>query len=161
MDRTEAGLQWMRRLTQWTLASVAGLVVLIPASDLLTRDDESAAAVAGALTALSFVGYVQTRLLLGGMAGLHEAPRSPLLVGAAALVGLGLWGALVDGEPAHWMWVLPFSGVVCVRDLRGGPGRALAASSAAGSPRRSASAGRRPARWTLGGAAHSCWRSSP
>ena len=34
MDRTEAGLQWMRRVTQWTLMSVAGLVVLIPAGDL-------------------------------------------------------------------------------------------------------------------------------
>jgi len=112
MDRTEAGLQWMRRLTQWTLASVAGLVVLIPASDLLGRD-LSAAAVIAALAGLSFVGYVQTRLLLGGMAGLHDAPRSPWLVGAAALVGLGLWGALIGGEPAHWMWVLPFSGVVC------------------------------------------------
>lgn len=112
MDRTEAGLQWMRRLTQWTLASVAGLVVLIPAGDLFTRD-LPALAVVGALAGLSFVGYVQTRLLLGGMAGLHDAPRSPWLVGAAAAVGLVLWGTLLDGEPVHWMWVLPFCGVVC------------------------------------------------
>ena len=28
------------------------------------------------------------------------------------MVGLVLWGALIDGE-SHWMWVLPFSGVVC------------------------------------------------
>ena len=58
------------------------------------------------------MGYVQTRLLMGGMAGLHDAPRSLPLVGAAAVVGLVLWGALIDGE-SHWMWVLPFSGVVC------------------------------------------------
>ncbi len=112
MDRTEAGLQWMRRVTQWTLLSVAGLVVLIPASDLFARDDLSPVAIGAALVALGFVGYVQTRLLMGGMAGLHDAPRSLPLVGAAAVVGLVLWGALIDGE-SHWMWVLPFSGVVC------------------------------------------------
>lgn len=43
MDRTESGLQWMRRLTQWTLISVAGLVVAIPAGDLFLRDDRRAA----------------------------------------------------------------------------------------------------------------------
>lgn len=112
MDRTEAGLQWMRRMTRWTLASVAGLAVLIPASDLLARD-RPAAAVVAVLAGLAFVGYVQTRLLLGGMAGLQDAPRSPSLVGAAAAVGLVLWGALVDGDPVRWMWVLPVSAVVC------------------------------------------------
>src|SRR5690242_5980363 len=93
MDRTESGLQWMRRLTQWTLASVAGLVVLIPAADLFARDDLASWAVPAALVALAFVGYVQTRLLLGGMAGLHDATRSWPVVGAAAAVGLALWGA--------------------------------------------------------------------
>jgi two-component system sensor histidine kinase DesK len=112
VDRTEAGLQWMRRVTQWTLLSVAGLVVLIPAGDLFARDDLSPVATVAAVVALAFVGYVQTRLLMGGMAGLHDAPRSLPLVGAAAVVGLVLWGALIDGE-SHWMWVLPFSGVVC------------------------------------------------
>lgn len=112
MDRTEAGLQWMRRLTQWTLASVAGLVVLIPASDLFARDDLAPWAVLVTLVALAFVGYVQTRLLLGGMAGLHDAPRSWPVVAAAAVAGLALWAALVDGDEAHWMWALPFSGVV-------------------------------------------------
>ena len=102
----------MRRVTQWTLLSVAGLVVLIPAGDLFARDDLSPAATGAAFVALAFVGYVQTRLLMGGMAGLHDAPRSLPLVGAAAVVGLVLWGALIDGE-SHWMWVLPFSGVVC------------------------------------------------
>ena len=81
VDRTEAGLQWMRRVTQWTLLSVAGLVVLIPAGDLFARDDLSPAAIGVAFVALAFVGYVQTRLLMGGMAGLHDAPRSLPLVG--------------------------------------------------------------------------------
>ena len=68
----------MRRVTQWTLLSVAGLVVLIPAGDLFARDDLSPAAIGAAFVALAFVGYVQTRLLMGGMAGLHDAPRSSL-----------------------------------------------------------------------------------
>ena len=125
MDRTEAGLQWMRRVTQWTLLSVAGLVVLIPASDLFARDDLSPAAIGAALVALAFVGYVQTRLLMGGMAGLHDAPRSLPLVGAAAVVALVLWGALV-GDESHWMWVLPFSGVVSGAAFGAGRGRSLA-----------------------------------
>ena len=111
MDRTEAGLQWMRRVTQWTLLSVAGLVVLIPAGDLFARDDLSPAAIARRSWRWLSSGYVQTRLLMGGMAGLHDAPRSLPLVGAAAAVALVLWGALIGGE-SHWMWVLPFSGVV-------------------------------------------------
>lgn len=120
MDRTESGLQWMRRLTQWTLAGVAGLAVAIPASDLFLRDDLSPAAIVAALAALSFVGYVQTRLLLAGMAGLEAAPRSLPVVGAAAVVGLVLWGALVDGDEPHWMWVLPFAGVITGATFGGG-----------------------------------------
>ncbi|MBE2315684.1 histidine kinase [Solirubrobacter sp. CPCC 204708] len=119
MDRTENGLQWMRRLTQWTLASVAGLVVLIPAADLFARDDLEPWAVSAAFVALAFVGYVQTRLLLGGMAGLDAARRSLPVVLAAAAVALVLWAALVD--ETRWMWVLPFSGVVCGVTFGAGP----------------------------------------
>jgi two-component system sensor histidine kinase DesK len=110
----------MRRVTQWTLLSVAGLVVLIPAGDLFAREDLSSVAIVAALVALGFVGYVQTRLLMGGMAGLHDAPRSLPLVVAAAVVALVLWGALV-GDESHWMWVLPFSGVVSGAAFGAGP----------------------------------------
>lgn len=140
MDRTESGLQWMRRLTQWTLISVAGLVVAIPAGDLFLRDDLSPAAITPALLALSFVGYVQTRLLLAGMGGLHDAPRSLPLVGAAAIVALALWGLLAPGTgEAHWMWVMPFAGVVTGASFGAGPqgrwlvvGGGLAAAFGAG-----------------------------
>ena len=99
MDRT-------RRLTRLTLASVAGLIVLLPAGDLFARGDLAPWAVAVALPALAFVGFVQTRLLLG-------APPTRWLAATAAVVGLALWTTLVDGdEEAHWVWALPFCGVV-------------------------------------------------
>lgn len=102
----------MRRLTLWTLWGVAGVTIAAPAIDLFTRDLAPLALVAAAL-GLAFVGYVQARLLLTGMAGFHSAERSLPLLGAAAVVGLALWGALVGGEEPHWMWVLPFAGLVC------------------------------------------------
>ncbi|MDA0181937.1 histidine kinase [Solirubrobacter phytolaccae] len=121
MDRTDVSLEWMRRVTQWTLASVAGLVVLIPAGDLFSRDDLSPLAIGLALVGLAFVGYVQTRLLLAGMAGLDEAPRSRPVIGAAAVVALALWGLLVPDEEPHWMWVLPFAGVLSGAAFGAGP----------------------------------------
>src|SRR4051794_24829334 len=111
VEGTESGLRLMRHVTRWTLIGVAGVAVVVPAIEFVTRELSPWALVAAA-AGLAFVGFVQWRLLMAGMAGFQGAPRSPALVGAAGLVALGLWAALGPGDPTHWMWVLPFSGLV-------------------------------------------------
>ncbi|WP_053226043.1 sensor histidine kinase [Solirubrobacter soli] len=111
MEGTEAGLRLMRRVTQWTLIGVAALAILLPAGDLVTRD-LPLPALAGLAAGLAFVGVVEWRLMLAGMAGFEGVTPPVWRVGAAAAVGLVLWGAAGADDPAHWMWALPFASVV-------------------------------------------------
>jgi two-component system, NarL family, sensor histidine kinase DesK len=111
MEATEAGLRLMRRLTRWTLIGVAALTVLVPAIDLFARELAPLERIAAA-TGLGFAGVVQWQLLLAGMAGFQGRRHRLPTVLAAAAVALALWTALAPGEEPHWMWVLPFAGLV-------------------------------------------------
>jgi two-component system sensor histidine kinase DesK len=108
---TESGLRLMRHCTQWTLIGVAVVTILVPATEFVTRD-LSPLALAGLAAGLAFVGVVQWQLLLAGMAGFEVITPAVWRVGAAAGVALIMWGAAGAGDPAHWMWALPFSSVV-------------------------------------------------
>src|SRR3954454_21345065 len=98
VEGTEPGLRLMRHVTRWTLIGVAGLAVVVPAIEFVTRD-LSPWALAAAAAGLAFVGFVQWRLLLAGMAGFQGAPRSPALLAAAGLVALALWAGLAARGP--------------------------------------------------------------
>ena len=111
MDGTESGLRLMRRLTRWTLIGVALLTILVPATQLVTRD-LSAPALIGLAVGLGFVGVVQWQLMLAGMAGFQGVAPAVWRVGAAAVVALILWGAAGADDPSHWTWALPFSSLV-------------------------------------------------
>ena len=111
MDGTESGLRLMRRLTRWTLIGVALLTILVPATQLVTRD-LSAPALIGLAVGLGFVGVVQWQLMLAGMAGFQGVTPAVWRVGAAAVVALILWGAAGADDPSHWTWALPFSSLV-------------------------------------------------
>jgi two-component system sensor histidine kinase DesK len=107
----DSGLTTMHKCTRWTLLGVAALTVLLPATQLVTRDF-SLPALAGCAAGLAFAGVVQWRLLLSGMAG-FEGARVPVpRVAAAAAIALVLWGAAGARDPDHWMWALPFSSLV-------------------------------------------------
>jgi two-component system sensor histidine kinase DesK len=112
VEGTEPGLRLMRHLTRWTLIGVAALTVIVPAIEFFTRDFTPLALVAAA-TGLAVVGAVQAQLLLAGMAGFQGAPRHSWRLGAALVIALALWTCLVPGgDDPHWMWVLPFAGLV-------------------------------------------------
>ena len=111
MDGTESGLRLMRRLTRWTLIGVALLTILVPATQLVTRD-LSAPALIGLAVGPGFVGVVQWQLMLAGMAGFQGVAPAVWRVGAAAVVALILWGAAGADDPSHWTWALPFSSLV-------------------------------------------------
>jgi two-component system, NarL family, sensor histidine kinase DesK len=111
MEGTESGLRLMRRLTRWTLIGVALLTILVPATQLVTRD-LSAPALIGLALGLAFVGVVQWQLMLAGMAGFQGVTPAVWRVGAAAVVALILWGAAGADDPSHWTWALPFSSLV-------------------------------------------------
>jgi two-component system sensor histidine kinase DesK len=101
----------MRRVTQWTLIGVVALTILLPAAELVTRD-LSPLAIVGLAAGLAFVGVVDWQLILAGMAGFQGVPPDTRRVGVAAVVALALWGAAGAGDPAHWMWALPFATLV-------------------------------------------------
>jgi two-component system sensor histidine kinase DesK len=105
------GVSLMRGVTRWTLIGVAAITILIPASEFLTRDLSALALVALTL-GLAFVGAIQWPLMLAGMAGFQASTPPRPRVAAAAAVGLVMWGAAGAGDPAHWMWALPFAAVV-------------------------------------------------
>jgi two-component system sensor histidine kinase DesK len=111
VEGTEAGLRLMRRVTQWTLIGVAALTILLPATEFVTRD-LSPLALVGLVAGLAFVGVVQWQLMLAGMEGFQGVTPAVWRVAAAAVVALVLWGAAGAGDPAHWMWALPFSSLV-------------------------------------------------
>jgi two-component system sensor histidine kinase DesK len=93
------------------LIAVAALTILLPATEFVTRD-LSPLALAGLAAGLAFVGVVQWPLVLSGMAGFEGVRPAARRVAAAAVVALVLWGAAGAGDPAHWMWALPFSSLV-------------------------------------------------
>ena len=65
-----------------------------------------------AAAGLAVVGAVQAQMLLAGMAGFQGAPRHPWRLGAALVIALALWMWLAPGGEPHWMWILPFAGLV-------------------------------------------------
>jgi two-component system sensor histidine kinase DesK len=103
----EVPLGTLRRYTEWTLAAIAVLPVLLPAIELAVRDLGVLARLAtGAV--LVAVGIVQWRLVFAGMAGLDRRRPDVVRAVAAAMAGLALWALFASWSEAPPVWVLPF-----------------------------------------------------
>ena len=103
----EVPLGSLRRYTQWSLAAMAALPVLLPAVELVLRDLELSVKLATGIVLVA-VGIEQWRLVLAGMAGLDRRRPGVVRAAAAAAAGLALWGAFASWSAASPVWALPF-----------------------------------------------------
>ncbi len=103
----EVPLGPLRRYTEWSLAAVAALPVLLPAVELVVRDVDLVLRLAAGVVLVA-VGVEQWRLVFAGMAGLDRHRPGVVRAGVAAAAGLALWGGFAAWSDASPVWALPF-----------------------------------------------------
>ena len=103
----EVPLGPLRRYTEWSLAAMAALPVLLPGIELVVRDLDPVAAVAAGVVLVA-VGVEQWRLVSAGMTGLDRRRPGAVPAAAAAAAGLVLWGLFAAWSDAPPVWALPF-----------------------------------------------------